>query len=143
MNYIDLGLSVKWADSNMGSNNPYEFGEYYNFNDIKDYTNLPTIEQWKELRTNCEFKYDKTKNGVRVISKNGNEIFFPFAGEKNGQIEDRTVGVFFWSGTKCEYNNDYAYNLFVSKKVYSSKLNVDIGTIDKNKFFISVRTVEI
>lgn len=141
MNYVDLGLSVKWADCNNGSENPYENGEYYCFDDIKDYPNVPTIEQWKELQKECSFKYDKEKNGVIVTGKNGNEIFFPFAGEKNGQIEDRTIGAFFWSNSEY-YDDRFAWNSFVSKKVYAKKLRIGNGFISRDKFYISVRTIE-
>lgn len=142
MNYVDLGLSIKWSSSNTGTDNPYEFGEYRSFEDIRDYTNLPTIEQWKELQKECKFKFDKEKNGVKVTGKNGNEIFFPFAGEKNGHVEDRTVGAFFLSKTECEYDDGLVYFAYVSKKVFSNKLKVGTGTINKNNYFISIRTVE-
>lgn len=141
MNYVDLGLSVKWSDRNVGAESPEEAGKHYCFDDIKDYQNLPTIEQWAELQRECDFKCDKEKNGVRVIGKNGNEIFFPFAGEKDGYVEDRTVGAFFWSGT--EYNDEFAWYSYFAKKVYSSKLNRDLAWISKNKFHISVRTIEL
>ena len=36
--YIDLGLSVKWASCNVGANNPWEFGDYYAWgeHEVKD-----------------------------------------------------------------------------------------------------------
>lgn len=33
--YVDLGLSVKWAKSNVGAVNPEEFGDYYSWGEIE------------------------------------------------------------------------------------------------------------
>lgn len=52
--YIDLGLSVKWADRNVGTNLPRDFGEYYTDIDLPE-GNLPTKEQWEELQSLCTF----------------------------------------------------------------------------------------
>ena len=142
MNYIDLGLSVKWSDCNIGADSPCDAGGYYSFNEIRDVKNLPTEEQWKELLSECEFKYDKARNGFRVISKNGNEIFFPIAGEKDGQVEHRTEGAFYWTGTECEYDKGLAWYAFITRKVYGKKIYSGTGAIERNKFHISARTVE-
>lgn len=43
--YVDLGLSVKWAVSNVGANTPEEYGNYYAWGETvtkSDYTNNPT-----------------------------------------------------------------------------------------------------
>ena len=32
--FVDLGLSVKWATCNLGANLPSEYGDYYSWNDI-------------------------------------------------------------------------------------------------------------
>lgn len=142
MNYVDLGLSVKWADCNVGAEDDLGFGEYYNFSDVKDYPNLPTLEQWEELLRECEFKYDKETKAIRVIGKNRKEILFPIAGERDGQVEDKTVGAFFWTSTEFEENGDYAWYAYISKKTYSAKLKKDRAWIEKDKFHISVRTIE-
>ena len=33
--YVDLGLSVKWASCNMGANSPEEYGDYYSWGETK------------------------------------------------------------------------------------------------------------
>ena len=35
--YVDLGLSVKWATCNLGANAPEEYGDYYAWGDIETY----------------------------------------------------------------------------------------------------------
>ena len=37
MEYVDLGLSVKWAKCNLGASNPEEYGDYYAWGDIETY----------------------------------------------------------------------------------------------------------
>ena len=92
--YIDLGLSVKWATCNVGASKPEENGTYYCWgrtnnswdtpNIRMDATNicgtsydvahtewgstwkLPTKEQFQELIDNCTFSTSK-QNGVSVI----------------------------------------------------------------------------
>ena len=58
MNYIDLGLSVKWADCNVGANSPEEFGSYFNRDESKKIKDIiiPTLDQWQELQSNCTCK---------------------------------------------------------------------------------------
>lgn len=92
--YVDLGLSVKWATCNVGASKPEENGTYYCWGRTKnswdtpnitmDATNicgtsydvahtewgstwkLPTKEQFQELIDNCTFSASK-QNGVSVI----------------------------------------------------------------------------
>ena len=33
--YVDLGLSVKWATCNVGASKPYEYGEYYSWGETE------------------------------------------------------------------------------------------------------------
>lgn len=39
--YVDLGLSVKWATSNVGADNPWDYGDYYAWGEIGQKKNLP------------------------------------------------------------------------------------------------------
>ena len=77
--YVDLGLSVKWAICNVGAYSPGEYGDYYTFDESKKLdVQVPTIEQWKELQEKCKWKWEG--NGHRITGKNGNSIFLPAAG---------------------------------------------------------------
>jgi hypothetical protein len=53
--YVDLGLSVKWGTCNLGSKTPEETGHRFTSNEKAevDYVKLPTKEQWNELIKNC------------------------------------------------------------------------------------------
>ena len=140
--YVDLGLSVKWASKNVGANNRLELGDRYsaitvdaniNWNTIPesiarsdlDIANilsngksiLPTRKQWKELIDKCEWHWADINGvvGYRVIGRNGNSIFLPSTGNSN---------TYYWSSSKASkykcfyylyfnsYNYDIMYNLF-------------------------------
>lgn len=46
--YVDLGLSVKWATCNLGAESPYEYGDFYSWGELKskrDFTSSATEGQ--------------------------------------------------------------------------------------------------
>lgn len=55
---VDLGLSVKWASTNLGAVNPESYGDYYAWGetDIKDWFAWPTY-QWSEGEDHLLTKY--------------------------------------------------------------------------------------
>lgn len=116
MKYIDLGLSVLWADCNIGANTPEEYGDYYKLDEIPKEYEIPTIEQYKELINNCNWKWT-IQNGVRgykVISKkNDNSIFLPAAGHRyyNDACGKDNYG-FYWSSSLNTNYKDSAYYLY-------------------------------
>lgn len=58
--YVDLGLSVKWATCNVGANSPEEYGNYYAWGEID------LKAEYKE--SNCK-TYGKQKNNVKGNSQ--------------------------------------------------------------------------
>lgn len=96
MNAIDLGLSVKWSNCNLGAScseelgNHYAWGEvipkniykldtykYYNktkhtiiytnnITTIDDKWRLPSVQEWSELFKNCIHKYTESYNNTNV-----------------------------------------------------------------------------
>lgn len=122
---IDLGLSVKWSNINLGSTGIYDYGELYrwgvtktdsikseppvNYNisgtkyDIaqeqwKGDWRLPTKNEIKELIEECEWEWIQRGNisGALVKGKNGNQIFLPASG-------------YYWFGGISERNNRCVY----------------------------------
>lgn len=111
---IDLGLSVNWAELNVGADSPEKTGYVIPFgnttgtvktanvgsnicgtdNDIAakilgDGWRMPTAEEFAELVNECEWA-PETLNGVkgfRVKASNGNSIFLPRTGN-NYSTED-------------------------------------------------------
>lgn len=119
--YVDLGLSVKWATYNVGAMSPEDYGSYYWWFDAKstakswgDGWRLPTKEEFRELLRDCDWIWTKHNgvNGYEVKSKkNGNSLFFPATGYREGDILDEQSSFgYYWSSTPD--GTDYAYHLF-------------------------------
>ena len=78
--YVDLGLpsGTLWKNQNEGA--------YYLYLDAKQEfgTQLPTIDQWKELHEYCSKSW--TGNGWQFYGSNGYSLFLPAEGYiKNGE----------------------------------------------------------
>lgn len=110
---VDLGLSVCWADCNVGANSPEEYGGCF---DLKNYDRavcdwepewrLPTKKEIEELCKKCAWVWTKINgvSGFTIIGPNENKIFLPAAGyNETGN---------YWSTTKFERNGHHgAYYL--------------------------------
>ena len=135
---VDLGLSVKWANFNLGAAKPEENGKYYAWADTRGYTlsephdfswantpyctypsnpfsssswskynsgdaklesaddaatvnlggswRMPTHAEWQELYNKCTWTWTSQNgiNGYKVSASNGNSIFLPAAGFRDG-----------------------------------------------------------
>lgn len=104
---VDLGLSVVWAEKNLGASSGNSSGNYYlwgdsagtgtimsfntpNTNTISDTQydiakatlgegwRLPTREEIKELLSSCI--WEKVSNGVKLTGPNGNSLILPLTG---------------------------------------------------------------
>ena len=142
--FVDLGLSVKWATCNVGANSPEEFGEYYTFDDAQELNGfgkrVPTYKELEELVNNCDWTWT-TKNGVngyKVTSKkNGNSIFLPAAGRHDGTGVDRVGSYgYYWSSSASYIGDDGAECLYF----YSNEVGL-YDYRDRN-FGQSVRLVQ-
>ena len=176
--YVEMGDGLKWATTNIGADNPEDYGDYfawgetepkenygwatykwmkegqsswayitkYTFADsqtegiwydsegsfigdgktsFKDYDyaddaargnwkstwRTPTDAEWTWLRENCTWTWT-TQNGVNgqlVTAKNGNSIFLPAAGGRNGtSLGDAGSYGYYWSSSLYEYYSDFA-----------------------------------
>ena len=132
--YVDLGLSVKWATCNVGADNPWDYGDYFAWGETKpksDYSwdtyfdtsnggktftkygigkitvlvaeddaatsnwgaawRMPTDEEFEELLA-LDKQWVENYNGSGIngltFTGNGNTIFLPAAGAKNGKFCD-------------------------------------------------------
>ena len=123
--YVDLGLSVNWATTNVGAASPEKFGNYYSWGEteLKDnysYTTyrwlnndvakaqmggnwrMPTKGEFEELLRYCTWTWTNQKgvNGYKVTGKKvgyvENSIFLPAAGYCNGTIVNN-------AGSRCSY----------------------------------------
>ena len=112
MTPVDLGLSVKWATSNLGTTVATESGEYYAWSATDPVPGLcgkawrmPTKAEFEELINNCNVEETTQDNvkGYKITSKsNGNSIFLPAAGYMKGsEARDNQDYGYYWSSTAC------------------------------------------
>ena len=88
--YIDLGLSMKWASKIIGKASPSDIGSTFLFK-LNDNTSLsptafmghnyrlPTINHFEELIEKCTWNtfYSDGKRYYRIVGPNGNSIIMP------------------------------------------------------------------
>lgn len=104
---VDLGLSVNWAECNVGASEPQEFGLLTSYSNVKGRISaepiradisgtkydiarvklgepwrMPTHEELAELISKCTWKHTEVKGvpGLTVTGPNGNSIFLPECG---------------------------------------------------------------
>lgn len=106
---VDLGLSVRWANMNLGARKPEDRGDRYEWGGVEpkygfdgrnntksdrsrlDETcdpatikigagfHVPTEGQWNELFERCEIRQSDSRGGLTFIGPNGNSIFVPYS----------------------------------------------------------------
>ena len=206
--YVDLGLSVKWATCNVGADSPEDYGDYFAWGEVEpketynwstykycngtnktltkycghsSYGNngftdgktildleddaatvnwggawrMPTDAELTELREKCKWTWTSQNdvNGYKVVGPNGNSIFLPAAGYKDGEslLITRSFGNY-WSSSLYPNYSDLAYSVyFYSDVVVRFGSNRDHGrsvrpvwgggtddSTTKNKYTITV-----
>lgn len=75
---------------------------------------MPTLDEIKELCNKCSWEWTSVNgvSGQKVTGPNGNSIFLPAAGARDGtEVYRRGSFGFYWSGTLGELYSDSAYGL--------------------------------
>ena len=152
--FVDLGLSVDWATCNVGATESTKAGGLFGFGDITlfetstnagDYASVdiqgtendiaylistdyltPTQEQWEELVENTTQTF--STSGVTFTASNGNSIFLPFTGSREGDEttdEDSFGG--YWSSDIDEAEGEHAIALGFSSEVTVSGASTYLG----------------
>ena len=124
--FVDLGLSVKWANMNMGAKSSRENGLYFAWNEVKldDEGRLPSESEMMELIEKCNWEWVSKdgKFGYNVRSRiNNNEIFLPAAGLICGEKE-YFVGEMGYYLTNTMKESVGACELIMSPKYYGMYL---------------------
>ena len=141
MEYVDMGLTVKWASCNLGATSKDELGGLYGWGDVTglnistnvneygiadnitgtDYDvcskvdgRMPTFAEISELIKKCNPEWTKVNGvyGCKFTARNGNTIFLPAAGYREGeQNTDADVSGLYWAGSINQNSTDYAYSM--------------------------------
>ena len=146
--YIDLGLSVKWATCNLGANDAENYGNHYGWGGDAARTNwggnwrMPTDMEWIELRNSCTWSWTN-KNGIRGYlvksRKNSNTIFLPAAGySMKGTSGCYSLGAhgYYWSSTMDKNNQNFALGV-----QFDSADKMFSRSLDRKNLFCSIRPV--
>lgn len=138
--FVDLGLSVKWANKNVGAELPDKVGVYFNYDEAEDrFYDLPTVDEVRELFEKCKIKYNKNKKGFDVVGVNGNSIFLPISGERDGNAHYE--GGYFWTCDSDDELSNYYGAIYLASKVLK-KVKTEIHPLRRSAFYINVREVE-
>ena len=130
--YVDLGLSVKWATCNFGATSSEEYGAYMTYDKALEACKywggswrLPIKNEMQELVDYCSWTWT-TQNGVKgykVTGPNGNSIFLPAAGYRLGSLfSGAGSNGYYRSSMPDESDSDYVYNLYFSSSYQDMKL---------------------
>lgn len=132
--YVDLGLSVKWATCKVGASSPSGYGSYFAWGETSDLANwggswrLPTKAEIDELVNKCkkEWTVQDGNEGYIVIGNNGKSIFLPAAGWYGGS-SSLYVGVlgYYWSSSPRSVESGTSSAVGVRRVYWSSDGNVD------------------
>lgn len=109
---IDLGLSVQWADHNVGATFATDDGCRMSWTDANacgkewgEGWRLPTDAEWQELYSNCRWSW-AVRDGVGgrlITADNGNSIFIPATGVSlDGGIQIRGCIGIYWTGANVD-----------------------------------------
>lgn len=104
LEFIDLGLpsGTKWANKD----SDYEY-TCKHFTYTEDVEGIPTKEQWKELRKECEWIWNAGL-GYKVVGPNKNYIFLTVGGYRHG---------YGWGYAWREYNDTYELDIQKSQRM--------------------------
>ena len=128
---VDMGVSVKWANMNLGASASWEIGNYYQYSnesvsgDIPGggtaTMHIPTQAEWEEFYLACRKKNTAVNgvNGFLFTSKNnGNSIFIPAGGYQytypNLGYSDVGDHAHYWTSTFAFDNGSTVYYTFIS-----------------------------
>ncbi|MDE7081595.1 MAG: serine/threonine protein kinase [Muribaculaceae bacterium] len=91
--FVDLGLSVKWANSNIGAGQPTDVGQFFSRKDSNSLVDLyqwnmhgaivPSISHFEELIKLCKWYWGEVNGTLAytVVGPNGNSICLPVTGD--------------------------------------------------------------
>lgn len=89
---------------------------------------MPTIDEWEELRTHCDWSWNESKSGYTVTGKNGNSIFLPLAGMRDDTSLSQTgESGRYWSSTSfARETKDEPWSAWL-ESLYSDDVLEDYG----------------
>ena len=129
--YVDLGLSVKWATCNIGANNPWEYGDYFAWGETnkKNYYDWTTYK-WCNGTDNSLTKYNDTSEyGVvdnkKQLELNDDAAHVNWGGAWRMPTDENRQELY--ANCYCEWTNNYKNTNVKGFIFYKVKNNNDKG----------------
>ena len=126
--FIDLGLPSGnlWATENEVAENGQPLYATYDEAVENFGKNLPTKDDWQELIDNVPHLWDKKRDGLLFVARNGKELFLPAMGYRDeASIYKVHLVGYYWSVTPEVLQNGgkYAYKMYFDQyEVYAESI---------------------
>lgn len=113
--FVDLGVSVRWADRNAGADAPEDAGIRMQWTDAVS-ASCPSDAEWRELIEKCDWKVERIgeRYGMRVTGPNGNSIFLPAIGFYSGSLVSDNKWGYYWSSTTSDFFDDDGFGVIIT-----------------------------
>lgn len=97
---------------------------------------MPTTTEWSELKSQCSWAYDSSKNGYNVTGPSGETIIIPLAGSANN-TDVSYVGEYgsYWTANLASDSPNNAFSVSISPNSQS------VGAYGERMYGCSVRAV--
>lgn len=139
----DLGLSVRWAQCNVGATKPEGIGLYLSDMEARNYVytpkngvnfRTPTREEMQELVDNCTWTNEVLNGteGYRVTGPNGNSIFIPAGGwyeTITTMVLKKGSSVHLWTSSRSDIGTTYSLKYGKDGKIKTSLNNLNIRPV--------------
>lgn len=134
LRFIDLGLSVKWADRNIGAQSPNKIGHYFDSNSLETNNQVyswnlkgamvPNVIQFQELINKCVWRWIENEDftGYKITGPNGNSIYFRVTGEgsmRNKELELVRYGILWTNESLSQAHKSDSKVLYFSDEIHS------------------------
>lgn len=143
--YVDLGLSVLWATTNVGADDISDIGKYNMWIYWRDATSesgnddvstkaqwedpwrLPTVDEVKELINKCSWQLEKTTTQnydiIRITGPNGNYIYLI------ADVSGKNRECSYWTGsTSYNFGAAYFFTLTITLNGELSQFSSEISS---------------
>ena len=109
--FVDLWLPSGTLWKNVNEINPNDSSKFFTYDEaVKSFgQQLPTKEQWEELKTYCDWAW--LGGGWLVSCGNGNSIYLPSLGFRycDGHLYGKGFMAGYWSSFSCDSENAYVF----------------------------------
>jgi hypothetical protein len=120
--YVDLGLSVKWATFNVGATKPEEYGDYYAWGETETKNDYSwSTYKWSDETGNILIKYNTsiyfgTVDNKHVLDAEDDVAHVKWGGKWRMPTQSEQEELYYWCTWTCTEQNGVNGYLVTSKK---------------------------